>query len=105
MSIVVKLVTDVLTVPSPALHTEDGETYVHVVDGEERRRTAVKTGRTYGIARRCLRSGRGRPGGDSGVHAGAGRRDRETTDRGSCPAGSPHRGGGQVDVFPGGGGQ
>jgi macrolide-specific efflux system membrane fusion protein len=50
VSIVVRKVTGVLTVPSPALHTEDGATYVYVVDGEDRRRTPVTTGRTFGMA-------------------------------------------------------
>jgi RND family efflux transporter MFP subunit len=48
VSIVVAKVTDVLTVPSQALHTDNGETYVYVVDGDARRRTVVKTGTAYG---------------------------------------------------------
>jgi len=49
VSIVVAKVTGVLTVPSQALHTEDGETYVYVVDGDDRTRTPVTTGTTYGM--------------------------------------------------------
>jgi macrolide-specific efflux system membrane fusion protein len=49
VTIVVAKVTDVLTVPSQALHTDDGETYVYVVDGDDRTRTLVTTGTTYGM--------------------------------------------------------
>jgi RND family efflux transporter MFP subunit len=49
VSIVVAKVTDVLTVPSQALHTDNGETYVYVVDGGDRTRTTVTTGTTYGM--------------------------------------------------------
>jgi len=49
VTIVVAKVTDVLTVPSQALHTDDGETYVYVVDGDDRTRTPVTTGSTYGM--------------------------------------------------------
>lgn len=49
VSIVVKQVEDVLTVPTMALHTEDGETYVEqVVDGATVRAT-VEVGTAYGV--------------------------------------------------------
>ena len=105
VSIIVKLVTDVLTVPSPALHTEDGETFVYVVDGEERRRTPVKTGRTYGIDTEVL-SGLAEgdqveiPGFTTPPGGGTGDISQEEPPDGFVPPG-----GGQLDVFPGGGGQ
>jgi len=48
VSIITRKVTDVLTVPTQALHTEGDETYVWVVEGSERRRQVVETGVAYG---------------------------------------------------------
>ena len=48
VSIITRKVTDVLTVPTQALHTEGDETYVWVVDGTDRRRQVVETGVAYG---------------------------------------------------------
>ena len=104
VSIIVKKVTGVLTVPSPALHAEEGETFVYVVDGEDRRRTPVTTGRTFGM--------------DTEVRSGLAEGDQVeipgfTTPPGGTgdirqeepPDGFAPPGGGQLDVFPGGGGQ
>lgn len=49
LSIITKKVTGVLTVPALALHTDNGQTYVWVVDGDQRTRTVVTTGATYGM--------------------------------------------------------
>jgi len=48
--ITTRKVTDVLTVPTPALHTENGETWVWLVDGAGRRKVTITTGATYGMA-------------------------------------------------------
>ena len=48
VSIITRKVTDVLTVPTQALHTEGDETYAWVVDGTDRRRQVVETGVAYG---------------------------------------------------------
>lgn len=48
VSIVVKQVKDVLTVPTPALISEDGATYVQKVDGSRTTRTRVEIGETSG---------------------------------------------------------
>lgn len=48
VAITVKQATDVLAVPTQALHTEDGSTYVYVVSGGKRTRTTVTVGTTYG---------------------------------------------------------
>lgn len=50
VSIIVKQVEDILTVPSQALTTADGKTYVTVVDGSSTKRTAVTVGETYGMS-------------------------------------------------------
>lgn len=50
VSIVVKQVEDVLTVPTQALTTTDGKTYVSVVDGSSTKKTAVTVGETYGMS-------------------------------------------------------
>lgn len=50
VSIIVKQVEDVLTVPSQALTTADGKTYVTVVDGASTTKTAVTVGETYGMS-------------------------------------------------------
>ena len=51
--ITTKKVTDVLTVPTPALHTENGETWVWLVDATAdggRRKVTITTGTTYGMS-------------------------------------------------------
>lgn len=48
-SIIVKQVTDVLTVPSQALRTSGTTTYATVVAGGEKKRRTVVTGATYGF--------------------------------------------------------
>ena len=50
--ITTKKVPDVLTVPTPALHTENGETWVWLVDATAdggRRKVTITTGTTYGM--------------------------------------------------------
>ena len=49
VTITTRKVTDVLTVPTPALHTENGKTWVWVVDGSDRRQVTITTGTTYGM--------------------------------------------------------
>jgi len=49
VAITTKQATDVLTVPTQALHTENGTTYVYVVDGKKRTRTTVTLGTAYGM--------------------------------------------------------
>lgn len=50
VSIIVKQVADVLTVPTQALTTVDGKTYVTLVDGASTKKTAVTVGETYGMS-------------------------------------------------------
>jgi multidrug efflux pump subunit AcrA (membrane-fusion protein) len=50
VSIIVKQVQDVLTVPSLALTTANGKTYVTKVDGSSTKKTAVTVGETYGAS-------------------------------------------------------
>lgn len=55
VAIVVKQATDVLTVPTQALHTEDdGTTYVYVVDGDDRTKQIVALGESYGMQTEVL---------------------------------------------------
>lgn len=104
VSIIVKQVQNVLTVPSLALTTSGGKTYVTKVVGSSTRRTAVEVGTTYGASTEItsgLKSGdkvevtaaqsprRGSGSGESGFPGGGG-----------LPSGGfPNGGGG----FPGGG--
>ncbi|MBZ5736731.1 efflux RND transporter periplasmic adaptor subunit [Nocardioides mangrovi] len=88
-SIVVKQVEDVLTVPSRALTTEDGATYVtKVVDGKEVK-TAVETGEAYGMSTEVTK---GLEEGDTVVIPGF-----------TMPTGSGSTGEQQQEGFPGGG--
>jgi len=51
--ITTRKVIDVLTVPTPALHTENGETWVWLVDATAdggRRKVTITTGTTYGMS-------------------------------------------------------
>jgi multidrug efflux pump subunit AcrA (membrane-fusion protein) len=50
VSIIVKQVTNVLTVPTLALTTSGGKTYVQKVDGSGTKKTAVTVGQTYGAS-------------------------------------------------------
>ncbi|AXT83822.1 secretion protein HlyD [Aeromicrobium sp. A1-2] len=50
ISIIVKQVDDIVTVPTQALTTTDGKTYVTKVDGSSRKKTAVTVGETYGAS-------------------------------------------------------
>lgn len=50
VSIIVKQVQNVLTVPSLALTTSGGKTYVEQVTGSSTKRTLVKVGQTYGAS-------------------------------------------------------
>lgn len=88
-SIVVKQVPDVLTVPSRALSTEDGTTYVtKVVDGDEVR-TEVEIGDAYGMSTEVT----------SGLEEG----DEVVVPGFTRPTGSDDGDGGQQQMFPGGG--
>ncbi len=90
-SIVVKQVPDVLTVPSRALSTDDGATYVtRVVDGDEVR-TEIEIGEAYGMSTEVT----------SGLEEG----DEVVVPGFTRPTGSDDDGGGgeQRQMFPGGG--
>lgn len=50
VSIIVKQVEDVLAVPTQALTTTDGKTYVTLVKGSSTTKTAVTVGETYGMS-------------------------------------------------------
>lgn len=50
VSIIVKQIEDVLTVPSQALTTTGGKTYVTKVDGSSTKKVAVTVGETYGMS-------------------------------------------------------
>lgn len=50
VSIIVKQIQDVLTVPTQALTTSGGKTYVNVVSGSSTKKTAVTVGETYGMS-------------------------------------------------------
>lgn len=93
VSIIVKQVEDVLTVPTQALTTTDGKTYVTLVDGSTARKTAVTVGETYGMSTEITR---GVKAGDKVQVAVIGR----IRTNGSIPGG-----GGQLPAggFPGGG--
>lgn len=103
VSIIVKQVADVLTVPSQALTTTDGKTYVTTVDGSSTRKTAVTVGETYGMSTeitdglaegdqvQIAATGRVRSGGSSGG-------GQQQMEGGFPGGGTPPDGGG----FPGG---
>ena len=88
VSIVVKQIEDVMTVPSQALTTTGGTTYVTVVDGSSTTRTAVTVGETYGVSTEITK---GLAVGDQVQVATPGR------------IRSTGSGGGQQGGFPGGG--
>jgi multidrug efflux pump subunit AcrA (membrane-fusion protein) len=106
VSIIVKQVQDVLTVPSQALTTSGGKTYVTTVDGTATKKTAVTIGETYGMSTEITKglaagdvveipaTGRVRAGG--GAVGGA---DRQG-DSAGFPGGAPPGGG--AGGFPGG---
>ena len=48
VAITTKQATDVLAVPTQALHTDNGSTYVYVVNGKKRTKTTVTVGTAYG---------------------------------------------------------
>ncbi|MFI5429034.1 efflux RND transporter periplasmic adaptor subunit [Aeromicrobium sp. UC242_57] len=50
VAIIVKQVEDVLTVPTQALTTTDGKTYVTLVNGSTTKKVAVTVGETYGMS-------------------------------------------------------
>jgi len=54
VAITTKQATDVLTVPTQALRTEDGSTYVYVVDGDKRTKKTVTLGTAYGMQTEVL---------------------------------------------------
>ena len=85
-SIVVKQVDDVLTVPSRALSTKDGETYVTRIEDGEEVETTVETGEAYGMSTEVT----------SGLEEG----DEVVVPGFTAPTGG---GGEQQQGFPGGG--
>ena len=86
-SIVVKQVDDVLTVPSRALSTKDGETYVTRIEDGDEVETAVETGEAYGMSTEVT----------SGLEEG----DEVVVPGFTAPTGGG--GGEQQQGFPGGG--
>lgn len=54
VAVTVKQANDVLTVPTQALHTENGETFVYVVEGDRRTKTVVTLGESYGMQTEVL---------------------------------------------------
>ena len=55
VSIIVKQVQNVLTVPTQALSTSGGKTYVMKVVGSSTKRTAVTIGETYGASTEIIK--------------------------------------------------
>ena len=49
LDITVKQATDVLAVSTQALHDDNGQPYVYVIDGSKRTRRDVRVGETYGM--------------------------------------------------------
>lgn len=93
VSIIIKQVADVLTVPSQALTTTGGKTYVTVVDGSATKKTAVTVGETYGMSTEITK---GLAAGDQVQIASLGR----------VRSGGSGQGGGEQQMeggFPGGG--
>lgn len=108
VSIVVKQVQDVLTVPSAALTTASGKTYVNKVVGSSTKKTAVTIGETYGASTEITK---GLKSGDKveitttrRTQTGGGNTNRGTGEQGGFPGGGAPPGGG-TGGFPGGGGQ
>ncbi|MCL8251619.1 efflux RND transporter periplasmic adaptor subunit [Aeromicrobium fastidiosum] len=111
VSIVVKQIADVLTVPSQALTTTGGKTYVTKVDGSTTKKTAVTVGETYGASTEITKGlaagdkveiaavGRSRAPGGAGGTGGAG----GFPGGGSPPSGGFPSGGQPPAGFPGGG--
>lgn len=98
VAITTKQATDVLTVPTQALRTEDDSTYVYVVDGDQRTKKTVTLGTAYGMQTEVL----------SGVTEGETVEvmSFERTGGGSAPGGGGTfqvPGGGVVVEGPGGG--
>ena len=104
VSIIVKQVDDIVTVPTQALTTTDGKTYVTKVDGSSTKKTAVTIGETYGASTE-VKTGlvvgdqveiagiaAGRTAGNAG---GGGRRRRWPARSGDFPAGAVPGGAGQ----------
>lgn len=54
VAVTIKQANDVLTVPTQALHTEDGATFVYIVDGDKRTKTTVTLGESYGMQTEVL---------------------------------------------------
>jgi RND family efflux transporter MFP subunit len=55
LAITVKQANNVLAVPTQALHTEDGSTYVYVMDGKKRTKRDVTIGTSYGMQTEVLK--------------------------------------------------
>lgn len=104
-----KQVQDVLTVPSQALTTTGGKTYVTVSDGSSTKKTAVTVGETYGMSTEITKGlvagdvveiptvGRAR----TGVSTSTGGNEQQRGGDGGFPGGGTPPGGG-AGGFPGG---
>jgi len=92
ISIVVKQLDDVLTVPTLAVTTEDGVTYVQKVDGSKVAKTRIEIGQTYGQSTEVT----------SGLSEGDQVRLTLGTIRRTTGGGNGQREGG-MNGFPGGG--
>lgn len=109
VSIIVKQVQDVLTVPSQALTTTGGKTYVTVSDESSTKKTAVTVGETYGMSTEITKglvagdvveiptTGRVRAGGSTSTGGNGQQRGGD----GGFPGGGAPPGGG-AGGFPGG---
>ena len=102
ISIIVKQIPDVLTVPTLAVRSDDGTTYVDKVEGSKAERTPVEVGETYGAATEIVS---GLVEGDRiqvavPVEGGTRTRDPDTGRQGGVPGGfgDGQRPGGQGNV-------
>lgn len=108
VSIIVKQVEDVLTVPSQALTTSGDQTFVTVVDGSSTKKTAVTVGETYGMSTEITK---GLQEGDTVQVASFGRArtsgsssgGEQQVPTGGFPGGGGAPPGGTGGGFPGGG--
>lgn len=100
VSIIVKQIEDVLTVPSQALTTTGDKTYVTLVDGSKTTKTAVTVGETYGMSTQVTK---GLAEGDQVQIAAVGRARTTGTTGGGGQEQGGFPGGGAGGNFPGGG--
>jgi multidrug efflux pump subunit AcrA (membrane-fusion protein) len=105
VSIIVKQVENVLTVPTQAVTTKSGKTYVSVVKNGKVTRTAITIGQTYGAQTEVTE---GLSAGDTVQLAGftaPGGTNRARTGTGNRPGGFPQGGAGGAPPAGFGGGQ